>query len=468
MPWFAITTIPSQMEKLCSSIKILLPSSVMFSVPAKKMLGQSIDKGTGQVPLVFINTESEKQIVSIIPILKLKYKLKCTLMYDRVRDKKLIIPDNQMELFRRNNPYIVDEIVVLAKPFTEYAEKNIRFHILDGPFKGMEGYKIDLHREKKLAVSFGNLTVALNNLYKYKVCRVVEIDKDPLFKQQQLQRIFYNVIGSLKMAGFVDKNYSVFRHLISACVENEFDIALLANNMSNYYDGDKDRILKEYIKNIDAITAGHLVTLARNFNNEGLMKPIIDEFRQKEMPPFMTPPYGLMCSLQSHFKIEHKEGFYEIIHVVELTERVPAEKFDHSLKIVSSSKSEYKKTAYFAHVKVEKVEKDNTEFYSDFSSFFKLLSSMPRERKNIELDRLLNAKSPLMEVIQCNDSEGIRLTEKGLTITVNEKMEAINELVIYECAKKISNKGIAIVNHLLHTSRLAIWRNLLPTVIIHS
>lgn len=465
MSWFAITTSSGKEEKLSRCIESLLPESTVFIPPTRKITIHGTEKNNTQIALVFVNAESEESILSIKPTIKLKEKLKFSVMYDIINQKVLVIPDYQMEIFKRYNPQHIDELIILSKPFAEYAEKNIRFYVEDGPFAGVEGYKIDLHREKKLAIAFGNITMALNTMYKYKVCRVIEPEKDPVFKSQQLHRIVCNIIGSLKVHGFVDDAYSTLIYILGKCHECNNDIGALFELFNEYSTNEIDRKIADYIDSLDAITAGHIISLANHLTQKDLLQPLPDEMKPKDMLPFLTPPYGKLDTKISHKYLQH-EGFEEMVCKVQLTERTPLSESRKEGK-AKGKISTLEKIDYFAHIKIEPEGKDKTILSCDFSAFFSVASSLERRQRETEIEKLRKNDSPLLDVLEDNNPEGITLTSKGLTIVINAARNKIDEKDIQEHAKILIKKGVAITENLLHTSRMAMWRNLLPTIIIH-
>ncbi|MCM1515107.1 MAG: hypothetical protein NC080_01610 [Paraprevotella sp.] len=58
-----------------------------------------------------------------------------------------------------------DNITFLRDPFIKFAKDHTRLRILSGPFKGMEGYIIRIHRDRQLVMEFGGYAVAIRGVH---------------------------------------------------------------------------------------------------------------------------------------------------------------------------------------------------------------------------------------------------------------------------------------------------------------
>ena len=72
------------------------------------------------------------------------------------RTRMRVIPENQMRAFRDYNENYADKVVVLERPYTDYAfnakagEPNEIVRVIDGPLAGCEGYICRFRRERRL------------------------------------------------------------------------------------------------------------------------------------------------------------------------------------------------------------------------------------------------------------------------------------------------------------------------------
>lgn len=454
MSWYAISTFPGQEQRLCDALKAESPDDTpdcfrFFILPVHKVwMHDNGSKDKYRIAIIFVETEDIKNLQNIRDKIRLGYKLHMTIMYDVVLNQPLVIPERQMKLFQRQNPDFIEEIVVLTHPFAGYAKKNVRFFVMDGPFEGQEGYKINLHREKKLAISFGNMSLALNTLYQYKIVRVIEPSKEPMFYNQQLQRIVSNIIGSLQVHGFADDAYPTLSLLLQLCHEAGDSIEAMESALP-----DESTHLRNYLRSLDAFTAGHIQSLAATIHQPLVNTDAIDDAMQpRQMLPFLTPTSGSMNANDTHDIIVEHNDFREIIHRVTIQERVP----DNSIE-----RSKNKKTPYFAHFMMQHTPlKDETAaltvITADFSAFFHHFESLSALLKAQELIRLEKADSPLYPLLANSEALSITLDTASPSPTM-----------ISDAVRDLSKTAVAIIEHLLHTPRLTQWRNLLSEVMIH-
>ena len=54
-----------------------------------------------------------------------------------------------------------ESITFLREPFIKFARSHTRLRLLSGPFRGMEGYIVRIHRDRQLVMNFGGYAVAL-------------------------------------------------------------------------------------------------------------------------------------------------------------------------------------------------------------------------------------------------------------------------------------------------------------------
>ncbi len=87
------------------------------------------------------------------------------LVNDRSTHRPAVIPDSQMQPFRRVLEEDPTRIRILEKPAGHYAEGRVRLRVLTGILAGQEGYLIRIARDRKLVIDFGGLAVAIGGVH---------------------------------------------------------------------------------------------------------------------------------------------------------------------------------------------------------------------------------------------------------------------------------------------------------------
>lgn len=60
----------------------------------------------------------------------------------------------------------VSRLRILQHPFSYYAEGNTLVRMTSGDVTGMEGYRIRIHRDRKLVVDLGDIAVAIVGIFR--------------------------------------------------------------------------------------------------------------------------------------------------------------------------------------------------------------------------------------------------------------------------------------------------------------
>lgn len=89
--------------------------------------------------------------------------------YHLVRDcstsQPASIPNHVMQPFIEASTIRPESITFLREPLEKFAKDHIKLRVLTGPFKGIEGYIIRIHRDRQLVMSFGEYTVAISGVH---------------------------------------------------------------------------------------------------------------------------------------------------------------------------------------------------------------------------------------------------------------------------------------------------------------
>lgn len=108
--------------------------------------------------------------------------------YTDVKGEPIIVPDNQIRLFKDYLSFVNSKVMVLRKPYSYFLKKK-RIRILNGPFAGLEGRLFQIKGNYKLVYGLENTALALSDIAKY---TYVEVTHEPL--SQLSYTYYYNLV----------------------------------------------------------------------------------------------------------------------------------------------------------------------------------------------------------------------------------------------------------------------------------
>lgn len=402
MAWYVITSYPGQERKIRNAVseenKNYSQPFEVYILPVRNVL-LHLDKSreNQKIGMVFIRSDSAEELRDLLSVLSFKYNFHCHLMYDRINKQSLVVPESQMELFKEVHPEEIEELLLLSKPFRDYAAHNERYVIIDGPLKGLEGYKINLHKDKKLAVELGGMTLAINNIYSYKIARVFEPNKDPLFAHQQKDRMICHLIGTLQVNGFPDDAYKVLRFLLKECHEHKDIITFEASlkdkqNWTSVLHENIDVVkLQHYLSLLDAVTAGYLQSLSQHFYQEYENPDFKELIPEQRILPFLTPTSGVLNDSKITESIIHHKDFTEYIRLVNIKERR-----------LFGKKSKEVKFSYYSHVGItNNLEQLIFSSFDQIREYFDLLPQNSNDNLECYLSDSIMTLEQIIEAPRC-------------------------------------------------------------------
>ena len=87
------------------------------------------------------------------------------LVHDCSTSKPASIPNHVMQPFIEAATIRPERITFLREPFEKFARDHTKLRLLSGPFKGMEGYIVRIHRDRQLVMAFGGYAVAISGVH---------------------------------------------------------------------------------------------------------------------------------------------------------------------------------------------------------------------------------------------------------------------------------------------------------------
>ena len=398
----------------------------------------------------------------------------------------LTVPESQMRAFRDFNENYADRVVVLERPYSDYAfnpktgEPNEIVRVIDGPLAGREGYLVRFRRDKRMVFnikSFYNgrsLAVSIPNVWNFHVVRLHNAAGDRLSRATEKARAADLLIGIIQACGCGGQSLSVF-HTLTERLAARPSLTFLCRHL--YKQG--DTALAARLESLTAAEAALVMSLVRyECDNPGYIRAT---WPRLTLRPFLTPTSGAAIADGTAEATLRHDGFTEIIRRVEIAEDVysPAEQ-----------KSETVTTTYYAHIGVMESRRGASFLlFANWDDFLreyfltagkaneKLVSGTERasrgvttggvqKEKLIESFRnyaptlyniLTDAGSPV-KALQALPVGGDTLNALAITASP-DRLAAAKDLLIGTCT--------AICRELNTTTHLAVWRRYLRTVWLH-
>lgn len=408
--------------------------------------------------------------------------------YNRKRtpDEKAMactIPESQIRAFRDYNENYADKVIVLERPYTDYAfnaktdEPNEIVRVVDGPLAGCEGYICRFHKKKGLVFRVQGmmpgcwLTVTYPNASDLHVVRLHNAEGDRLSIGTEKGRAADLLVGILQGCGYGERTQSLFYELMERLAA---DLSLEA--LCKHLQKQGEKVLADRLAKLTTKEAELLINLARyEHDTPGYVR---ENWPRIILRPFLTPTSGIeMEEDKNEAELPHQD-FTEVIRKLDITEEVyyPSKQEDGKIT-----------TAYYAHIgRME--DKSGFIYFANWDDFLreyfltagkaneKLVSGKVRKVRNeitlAETEKLIesfrNYAPTLYKVLTEPDSAvkavpNFKIGEELLNVLAIQSSaqdkEAAKDQLIKTCVRVC--KEINTTNH------LAVWRRYLRTVWLH-
>ena len=402
------------------------------------------------------------------------------------RTRMRVIPEEQMRAFMDYNENYADKVIVLERPYTDYAfnakagEPNEIVRVIDGPLAGCEGYICRFRREKRLVFQVrgfepgSHLTVSYPNVWDLHVVRLHNSEGDRLSVGTEKGRAVDLLVGFLQACGYGGRTGSMFYGIIDYLAVKPSLVALCKDLHKR-----GDAALGMRLAQMGCNEAELVINLARyEHDNPGYVEANWSKFMLR---PFLTPTSGVELEAgKDEVEFRH-EYFFEIIRKVDITEEVyyPAK-----------GKNGIVTTAYFAHIGImQDAEKDGYILFANWDAFLgeyfltggkaneKLVSGTTRtvhgeemagrERKKL-IESFRNYAPSLYKVLADEDSDvkavqGFKLGDETLDVLA----VATTAGCVDKAKGQLINTCVNICKEINTTAHLAVWRRYLRTVWLH-
>lgn len=88
------------------------------------------------------------------------------LVYDCATHLPAVIADREMRPLRQAAEVASERLSFLPKPFSYYEQGHKHLRAIGGPLQGLEGCVLRIHRDRKLVMGIGNLTLAIDGVHR--------------------------------------------------------------------------------------------------------------------------------------------------------------------------------------------------------------------------------------------------------------------------------------------------------------
>lgn len=408
--------------------------------------------------------------------------------YNRKRtpDEKAMactIPESQIRAFRDYNENYADKVIVLERPYTDYAfnaktdEPNEIVRVVDGPLAGCEGYICRFHKKKGLVFRVQGmmpgcwLTVTYPNASDLHVVRLHNAEGDRLSIGTEKGRAADLLVGILQGCGYGEHTQSLFYELMERLAA---DLSLEA--LCKHLQKQGEKVLADRLAKLTTKEAELLINLARyEHDTPGYVR---ENWPRIILRPFLTPTSGIeMEEDKNEAELPHQD-FTEIIRKLDITEEVYYPSRQEDGKIT---------TAYYAHIgRME--DKSGFIYFANWDDFLreyfltagkaneKLVSGKVRKVRNeitlAETEKLIesfrNYAPTLYKVLTDMDSavkamQDFKVGEELLNVLAiqssAQEKEAAKDQLIKTCVR--------VCTEINTTNHLAVWRRYLRTVWLH-
>ena len=408
--------------------------------------------------------------------------------YNRKRtpDEKAMactIPESQIRAFRDYNENYADKVIVLERPYTDYAfnaktdEPNEIVRVVDGPLAGCEGYICRFHKKKGLVFRVQGmmpgcwLTVTYPNASDLHVVRLHNAEGDRLSIGTEKGRAADLLVGILQGCGYGERTQSLFYELMERLAA---DLSLEA--LCKHLQKQGEKVLADRLAKLTTKEAELLINLARyEHDTPGYVR---ENWPRIILRPFLTPTSGIeMEEDKNEAELPHQD-FTEIIRKLDITEEVyyPSKQEDGKIT-----------TTYYAHIGMRE-EMENLVFFANWDDFLceyfltagkaneKLVSGKVQKVHNeitlAETEKLIesfrNYAPTLYKVLREPDSAvkavpNFKVGEELLNVLAiqasAQDKEAAKDQLIKTCVR--------VCTEINTTNHLAVWRRYLRTVWLH-
>lgn len=490
--WYVVRTKRHQESKLVELLekqKAQTKNILEIYAPTHTTVNVHQDRDDKQKPLfagiVFV-LATQNALMSFMK----EHSRDADMQYERKKEKgertrMCVIPESQMRAFRDYNENYADKVIVLERPYSDYAfntktgEPNEIVRVVDGPLAGCEGYICRFRHGKRLVFQVQGfepgswLTVSCPKAWDLHVVRLHNMEGDRLSVGTEKGRAVDLLVGFLQACGYEERTLTMLYSIIDRLVVKPSLVSLCKDLHAQ-----GDTALGQRLARMTGKEAELVINLVRyEHDNPGFVKA---NWSKLTLRPFLTPTAGVeMGEGKTETELLHKD-FTEIIRKVNIKEEA---------YLPSRQKDETITTTYYAHIgMIEDKDKEECTYFANWDNFlmeYFLTADKANEKlvagtvetvadgtANAEREKLIesfrNYAPTLYMVLTDADSavkavQDFKIGEETQNVfairSSAQKKDAAKDRLIQTCVR--------ICKEINTTNHLAVWRRYLRTVWLH-
>lgn len=351
--WFIVRSLPHQERKLADLLmKHQAEEKNILEVYCPTHTTVSVSRGGRelQAPLfagyVFV-LSTQKAVAEFVS----RCYPEGTILYDNRRKDGgkpgfLVIPEEQMRFFRDFNENYADKVIILERPYSDYAfnpktnEPNDVVRVVDGPLAGKEGYLTRFRRDKRLVFNMrlpGSgryCAVSVPNAWNLHVVRVHNAGGDKQAMGTAKERAVDLLVGIIQGCGYGDGTLEMLHGLVKELTVKPSLVDLCKSLCKRGHEKLGQRIAGLGTEDAELIL--NLIRYERD--NTGYVEAT---FSKLVIRPYLTPTPGVeMGKGNDEAELSHGH-FTEIIRKVGIAEPT---------YYPERQKAELVTTTYYAHI----------------------------------------------------------------------------------------------------------------------
>lgn len=432
-----------------------------------------------------------------------KYYPAGIVLYDRRKERYggpvvWTIPEAQMRFFRDFNENYAEQVIVLERPYTDYAfnpktnEPNETVKVLDGPLAGRIGYLARFNRNRRLVFNMESLdgrshmAVAIPDIWNFRVVRLHNAQDDRQSLATKKERAADLLIGLIQGCGHTEETFGILTGLVERLALRP---SLLQLCDSLFRSGRQK--LGKALAGLSAGEADQILYLVRYVKE---CPAYLDNWRRVALRPFLTPTAGIGSQ---------GEKDYAVLPHPDFTEIIVRQTFAEQTYYPDSREERAEEVTYYAHVGIRGEGGDRYVVFANWDTFLDeyfltacgarncLLGSRSGPAGSGQAERQLESFANFAPTLHrvLTDGLPVKALEQGLTFRTG--MPAEETVVLKVLAIKVENVtlpsgtsfmehprieeavralvavGIRICREISTTTHLAVWRRYLRTVWLH-
>ncbi len=229
-----------------------------------------------------------------------------------------IVPEEQMRAFREFNENYADQLIILERPFTDYAfnpktsEPNEVIRVTDGPLAGREGYLTRFRGSRRLVFNMpnpfgpGEFTASIPEVWNFHVVRLHNADADRLSLATCKARALDHLLGLLQGCGYADDQCRDMLTRITDSLLGRPSINSLCRQLAYGH-----QALSDALRQMEPGQARGLMYLIRCMRQE--RSYVADHYPRLSLRPFLTPTSGIAPVPGRDYALLQHPGFTECV-----------------------------------------------------------------------------------------------------------------------------------------------------------